>query len=187
MAEDHSEVSLPEKDYLGIIKLIQNLQNCENRCDLRECTGPCSSFFRSPGYTVAAWTDPDLQNFNVMDCIGFKKEEYPVIQGFLPYDTNIKKILSLSRSTMATDIDVPRENIKRDFVQFFDENPQYKSISEKSLDRLETIMISMDSPENTNAIGIHRHKPFGKPWTIRDIRLLELLRPSLLHTLKVFT
>lgn len=182
MAEDL--LSLPEEDYLGILDLIKKFQSCENRGDLRECLqGQLLPFFEAQA-TVAAWTDPDLQNFNVMDCVGFAEEEYPVIQKFLPYDTNVKAILGLSRSTMATDIDVPRKNIKRDFAKFFNENPQFKSISEKSFDRLETIMISMDSPDNASAIGIHRHAPVTKPWTMRDVRVLELLRPTLLHTLK---
>ncbi len=177
--------SLPEKDYLALFNLIKLLHTCKNRKDLQECFKEHMLPFFGAQATVSAWTDPDFQTFQVLDCVGFKKEEYPVIQEFLHYDTNVKLLLNQSRPVMASDIDAPRENIKRDFAKFFSENPELKSISEKSFDRLETIMITYDSPETTNAIGIHRHSPHNKPWTMRDVRLLELLRPSLLQTIKV--
>jgi len=45
-------------------------------------------------------------------------------------------------------------------------------------------LLAVEVPEPTIGVGIHRLPPLDKPWTYREVRILELLRPHVLHTIK---
>jgi DNA-binding CsgD family transcriptional regulator len=87
---------------------------------------------------------------------------------------------------VAYDVDLPREDglkaydqIQRDHSQspFMEAGRQYLEVSK-------TGIAVWDPSERTVTVGIHRHVPHEKPFTLRDVRVLELIRPHLLNTIK---
>ncbi len=182
--ENSSFVSLQEKDYLDILETIKYFNNCQNRNDLKEAfeTRLVPLFEGQAG--VLCWTDPDLSKSQMIESLGFTESEGKLFPEWIPYDPLSQKMLTCSRTTLANDVDVSREEQEQGVQQFFKDHPKYKRSDFSYFDRTKSAIISFNQPEFSIGIGIHRRIPNEKLFTMREIRMMELMIPHLQQIIK---
>ncbi|MCF8720964.1 helix-turn-helix transcriptional regulator [Nitrospina gracilis] len=196
MVQNSCPVSIPEKDYLAILDTITQFHGCDTREALR---GVFSShvlpLFEADsalyGWINMDFTSKSLGQVGLVDCVGVPQEDFNQLSDSIPYIKSIPTMLErVARPVVAVDVDIPREVFVKEKDQFFAENPEYVRDSWLYLNPIANFLATFDQPEITHGLGIHRHAPieevdqYDKNFTLRDIRVLELLRPHLLQTIK---
>jgi DNA-binding CsgD family transcriptional regulator len=177
-------VSLSEKDYLAILDVIAKFNQCKTCVDIKHIfrshllplMGGTSGFF--------AWTTPDIASPMIVDTVNISNSDQKILQELIQQDPMAKYMVEHGRPTMAYDVDIPRENITRNNDIFFDNHPQYKLDDHPYFERLKTALISLDLPEVSLGVAIHRLSPEDVSFTHRDVRIFELLQPHLMHAIK---
>ncbi len=101
----------------------------------------------------------------------------------MPYDPLSNAITGKTRLVLAHDVDIPRDEFFKQMDLFFQNNPQYKPSDCPFLFR-HRAMVTLDVPEPSVGIGIHRLEPYDKLFTLRDVRVMELLSPHIIQAIK---
>jgi DNA-binding CsgD family transcriptional regulator len=177
-------VSLSEKDYLSILDTIRHFQKCRTRKDLRDAfeSHLLSLFEGQAG--VLGWMDSDLSNTQIIDSVGFSETEIQIFPEWIPYEPLCKNIVASSRQVWANDVDVTREEEEVEVQRFFTDHPNYKRSDYPFFDQTKTAILSMNHPELSIAFSVHRQVPYDKPFTLREIRMMELLMPHIQEIIK---
>lgn len=177
-------VSLSEKDYLSILDTIVYFQKCRTRKDLRNAfeTRLLRLFEGQAG--VLGWMDSDLSKTQIIDAIGFSETEVKIFPEWIPYEPLCKNIVVSSRPVWANDVDVTREEEEAEVLRFFADHPNYKRSDYPFFDRTKTAILSMNHPELSIGLSVHRQIPYDKPFTLREIRMMELLMPHIQQIIK---
>lgn len=183
---DEVPLSLPEEDYLQVIDLIRHLQQCQTRDDLKAC---CRK------YVLPFFEADDINWLNIsfiggeaipgrnLDSIMIPEELFQVIEKIREYIVSIPQLFaSTTRQVIAHDVDIPRETLQTELENFFKDHPEYtpSDIYPINVGYL-TSLAAVDRTENL-AMGLNRYGQNDKIWTSREIRLMELLRPSFFST-----
>ncbi|MFQ5450728.1 MAG: helix-turn-helix transcriptional regulator [Nitrospinaceae bacterium] len=184
MADDQSSVSLPEKDYLAILEIIPRLHQCLTRKDLKKAFQALVLPLLDAQSGFTAWTDNDFTQPRIIDAVNIPDSDVKCINTYLSYDFVGKQIMSRCRPVMAFDRDHYRKETTGSIDLFFTENPQYKLGTSPYLKRIEGAIATIDLPDTNVGYAVHRLTPFVTPWTVRDIRVFELLRPHFLQSIK---
>ncbi|MFQ5451658.1 MAG: LuxR C-terminal-related transcriptional regulator [Nitrospinaceae bacterium] len=190
MGKNKKSISLPEKDYLAILDLITRVHGCRTREDIRTCIQNhlLPLFEAQSGLWV--WFDFDFASGKMtlskfIDSVGMDNEPADFIDKFFPYQDSIpKKMAVTSRPVIAHDIDIPREVFQREKDNFFAEHPEYDRNEFPGLNGTRNVLVAVDRPDFNLGLGLHRRIPWDKPWTLRDIRVMELLHPHLVQAIK---
>ncbi|MBT6717746.1 MAG: helix-turn-helix transcriptional regulator [Nitrospina sp.] len=181
---NHNTTDLSEKDYLSILETIQHFQKCRTRKDLRDAfeSHLLSLFEGQAG--VLGWMDSDLSKAQIIDAIGFSEEELRIFPEWIPYEPLCKNIVTSSRPVWANDVDVTREEEEAEVQRFFIDHPNYARTDYPFFDRTKTAILSMNHPELSIGLSVHRQIPHDKPFTLREIRIMELLMPHIQQIIK---
>lgn len=184
MLHAKESVCLPEKDYLLILDVITQFNQCKSRIDIkRSFLSHLLPLFEAQG-GLYGWTDPDISSPQLLDGINIPKTNLKYLQEFIPYDPLNQSFLKGNRSVMASDVDIPMELTRESIEQFFEAHPEYDRNDFTYLDQINAGLVTLDIPEPLMGIGIHRLAPIEKPYSLRDVRVLELLRPHLFQSIK---
>lgn len=176
--------SLPEKDYVLVFKIIEQLAGCRKRADLIDLLQEEVLTLLEASSCFYCFTDPDLSQVKVLDSVNIPESCFPSLQEMVSYDLLGPGIAKSLRPVMAYDVDFPREQIQISKERFFKEKPHYLPAYKQYWCRLSSSMGALNLPELSVGIGIHRLTPNNHPFTVREVRLLELLRPSLMQTIR---
>ncbi|MCF8719458.1 helix-turn-helix domain-containing protein [Nitrospina gracilis] len=178
--------SLPEEDYLRVIDLIRHLQQCQTRSDLKTC---CRQ------YVLPFFEADDINLLNIsfiggeaipgrnLDSIMIPEELFQVIEKIREYIVSIPQFFArTTRQVIAHDVDIPRETLQAELENFFKDHPEYAPSDIYPINvGYRTSLAAVDRAENL-AMGLNRYGQNDKVWTSREIRLMELLRPSFFNT-----
>jgi DNA-binding CsgD family transcriptional regulator len=175
-------VSLPEKDYLAILDLINKFNGCNKRDDLKMVVQSSLLPLFNAQSALYGCIDPDFSNFTLIDSVHMTDRELNAVLQFIPYDPLAKKVAQTGLPVMAYDVDIPRNKLHEGSQVFFNQQPDHTSDLQSYLKKYKTGMVMRDPLDPNLGLGIHRHIP--QPLTHRDVRVLELLTPHILHTLK---
>ncbi len=182
--------SLCEDDYLTVLKIIGALQKCETKKDIEllipnELIRPFNL-----QHVSFVWTNIDL-NTKTFSTSGFfinygaSPEEIAIVPKLLTYVRSYpEKIASSLRTTIAYDVDIPQAKLEEEINLFFKDHPQHnrKELGNGFRSRR---WIGMLDPDNSGlAVGFARHYPNETPFTFRELRMADLIRPTILHTMK---
>ncbi|CCQ89676.1 hypothetical protein NITGR_150044 [Nitrospina gracilis 3/211] len=193
--DDRNHTSLPEKDYLKIIEIIQAL----NRCQIREDINLVALNHLLPlveaDHMGVAFSGMDIGNKQHLPCrvfmgsfknrVELSDQEYEAIEKAFPYyKSTAKTLLETFRPVISHDIDIPREELQKELSQFFADHPQYNRDKFFYLKNIESTLAVMEPRDWNLAMGFNRFYPGAKFWTRREIRLIELLRPTLFTAVK---
>lgn len=176
---------LTEADYLAIMEIYARLNQCRTKNDLLNVLkiDLLPLFQAQAGFYI--WTAPNFSKCTgVIGHVGIPDNEINTFLEMAPYNSFNKAMHKQSRSVFAHDVDFSRDQIKRDMGLFFKDNPQYKRRDYPYFDRLQSGLVTADMPEPTLAVVLNRIDDCDIAWTFREIRLMELLRPHLLQTIK---
>lgn len=130
------------------------------------------------------FADPDLSQVQVLDAVNIPESTFPALQKMVGYDQLGPGIAEKLRLVMAYDVDFPRNRIKQHLQHFFDDYPQYRPAYESNWKDFNSSMGTLSLPDLTVGVGIHRLASNQQPFTLREIRILELISPSLTQTVR---
>ena len=193
---EKAPISIPEGDYLSILDIITKFYECNTRDNLKTVFKNHVLPLFNADSALYGWINCDisgkrLSNPQIMDCVGIPEEDYKQCTESLPYMQSVAMMMqSVSRPVLAVDVDIPRKNFEQEKDRFFSDNPEFVQDSWLYKNPVANFISTFDQPEVTHGLGIHRHAPlekvstFDKPFTLRDVRVLELIRPHLLQTIK---
>ena len=185
MSEPGKHVSLPEEDYLAILDLITRFHDCTSFRDL-------DSVFKShllPLFEAQAGlygsTDPEINSPRLMETYGFNEQQTKIFETYIPYDPVAKFMVQHNRPVGAHEIDIPGAAGIKAADLFAKDHPEWKQADyEYLLPPNMTAIVTLDLPDPSLGIAIHRRVPYNKPFSPKDIRMMELIRPHLLNTIK---
>ncbi len=182
--KDPTRPFLLEKDYLDILRFIERLNKCES-------TGDLESIFKSDllkllkaDACVYGWTDTDFKKTSLIGVVNIPSPTKEIIANILPYDPVGSYCLENSRNVIAYDVDLPRSQIPKFVNKFFEDHTNLESKDHPYFFELETMVAVFDLPNPSVGLGIHRGKGKASAWTYREVRILELLRPHIIHSIK---
>ncbi|CCQ89678.1 hypothetical protein NITGR_150046 [Nitrospina gracilis 3/211] len=184
-----SHTPLPEKDYLKIIEIIQALHRCRNRNDMRQFIQKYFVEGMEVDYVAWGWVEVQkdlmkVRGAQVLDCVGLPENEIECVRKMLDYHDQLTEfILNGFRTVTAADVDHSRSLLPRQVDAFFTDHPEYDRETMK-VGKLVTAMCFFDRPNLDVGLGLNRVFPNTKAFTLRDVRMLELLQPVLVATIK---
>jgi DNA-binding CsgD family transcriptional regulator len=174
---------LTENDYEGVQGLIDLLQNCTTRDDLKTVFKFHILPLLNAHSAVYAWKDPDFKACHLIDSVNIPPEDIPAIQRFINHDPRAQDLLTHARPLIARDLTWPADDDPCRSDLFLREEPENRPGYEYfSLGHKEMITLAFREP--SFGAGIHRRPPAGEPWSLRDVRIGEQLRPHLVQTVK---
>ncbi|CAI2718916.1 helix-turn-helix transcriptional regulator [Nitrospina watsonii] len=184
--DDHTRTSLPEEIYLGVLDLIGRLQQCHTRSEFKDCIkNHILPFFDAEDSTYG-WVDVSLLKDRItpasaIGSILIPDEQLPILEKISVYLTSIPQTFTQThRQVIAHDVDIPRKNLQIELQNFFKNHPEYQPSDIYRNDDYLASLVAIDRTDNL-VLGVHRYAPNNKYWTRREIRLMELLRPSLFN------
>ncbi|CAI2718919.1 helix-turn-helix transcriptional regulator [Nitrospina watsonii] len=177
---------LSERDYLDLIETIHKLEECETQSGLESVVQThlfplfqvdafgCAEFLGDPSNLVSGKLSP-------IAAVGYSPQEIEWALLCQPYLTDFTKLYSEGmRTVLATDVDVPRDALTDSFHRFFEEHPEIDRSQAPTLQSMTGHLSIVNVPEVSLAIGLSRVRN-DTPFTHRELRMAELLQPSLLH------
>jgi len=186
--------SLSEKDYLTVQEIISSLHGCRTRQTLKALFRSHILPLLNAQSVLYAWTDPDLLSPRLIDSINIPKEDLASINQFINKDPRAKSLLTHSHPVIARDIDIPKDHSGNREEDPFCEEPFHLdpfSLEEPKVrdgygyfSTCKAGVITLALRDSNLGAGIHRRTPCDKPWTVRDVRVLEQIRAHLLMAIK---
>jgi DNA-binding CsgD family transcriptional regulator len=174
---------LTENDYLTVLNLIEKLHDCDNRKDLKAFLSseilPVFNFDSG----LYGWTDSEIKKPQLADVINISESMLPVLQKWIPNEPISKMGLANNRPVVATDVDLQRKELANHTEGFI----KRESLGEDEKVYLESInsaLVLLDLPDLSLGIAFHRLSSNKRPILNKEARMLELLRPHLIHTVK---
>ena len=172
-----------ERELTAVQEIISHLHQCDSRPSLRDLFANRILPVLNAHSAVYAWIDPDLLSPMLIDCINIPEKEIPSIKRFIESDPRAGLLLTHSYPVIARDIDFPGADDSLRVDPFAKGHNQ----TEKGYGYFSTAqsdVITLALRDSNLAAGIHRRLPCDKTWTVRDVHLMEQIRPHLLMTIK---
>ena len=182
-------VSLPEEEYLKIIDIMGQLYQCRVKKDLKRCIENKVMPLIKAQTAGYAWVNIEVWKGMVkpaqtIDMIGIPPSQWPWIEKAHPYLVSTHELFQKSqRCVIAHDVDFPRDQLKKELQRFADDHPDFEPSKVFGFADYVSHLVIGDR-ENDIGVGFHRNFPNEEPWTRQEIRVMELLRPSLLSAIK---
>ncbi|CCQ89672.1 hypothetical protein NITGR_150040 [Nitrospina gracilis 3/211] len=177
---------LSEQDYLDLIELIHRLEECESQSDLEGVVQthlfPLFQIDAFGSATIsAAPSNPSSTKLAPIAAVGYSPHEIEWALSCQPYLEDFTRLLSTGlRTVLATDIDVSRKSLRDSFHRFFDDHQEIDPDDAPTLKNMSGHLTIVDGPEVSLAVGLSRIRN-DNSFTYRELRMAELLQPSLLH------
>lgn len=186
--------SLSEKDSLAIHEIVNHLLlECKTRPALKAIFESRILPLVNADSALYVWTDPDLLSPKLIDSINIPDEDLALIDQFINQDPEAGTLLTHSHPVIARDINLPKENAALRHDPFREEPLREDPfLSESAAIRdgydffstSKTGVITLALRDPNLGAGIHRRLPCDKPWSVRDVCVLEHIRTPLLMAIK---
>lgn len=186
------DVSFSGVDYSAIIDIIKRLTQCRDRKELKSSIERYLFPLFQTQSVAFGWADTDLStafsNVRGFDNVYLPDTNLPRFQLepmelFIPYMKSFAEKLSTSaRAVVAHDVDIPREIYQQEMDAFFNDHKEYNH-HRQDFKHIKTLLVAYDRDWSLG-LGVRRYEGFDKPWTVRDIRVMELVQPVLFQSIK---
>ena len=187
-------ISLAEEDFLAVQEIINSLHQCRTRQTLKGLFEAQILPLLNAHSALYAWTDTDLLSPRLIDSINIPDEDLVAIHRFINQDPQAGSLLTHSHSVIARDIEIPKENPANGAKNSLSEEPchldpfsmEKPAVSDGYgyFSTSKSGVITLALRDVNLGAGIHRRMPCDKPWTVRDVRVLEQISAHLLMAIK---
>jgi hypothetical protein len=186
--QSKEQESLSEKDYLSTLDIISQFNQCETRLDVNSTLGSAVMPYLKAQACTYFFSDLDILNskFRAIESINISESDAEANLEILPYDPLIPIYLKSHRSIFSIPTDITIQKYRQEMEKFFVDHPEKPSDRYSFLlEKLNSGIVSGEGPHDTKIVlSLLRVDTNTKPFTLRDIRKMELLRPHLLNTIK---
>lgn len=189
MPDNDFMTSLPESDYLAMLDLIQKFHNCGTRSKFKLCIQEHLLPLINADRANYIWMDIDLSNSimhaRCIDLVGYPPKYGPAIDKTPEHMADLNKIITQTNfQVVCTDINSSRKNFQEDLERFFKGNPNFKKNEYQDIAKAQGAIALVDRPDLMVGLGIQRIYPNIEAFTLRDVRVLELLHPHIIQCIK---
>ncbi|CAI2718918.1 helix-turn-helix transcriptional regulator [Nitrospina watsonii] len=188
-ADGKVPLSLSEEDYLAILGIMRQLYQCQVREDLNRCLENSIMPLLGADTCGYAWANTTewekmVNPAEALGMVGIPPSQWPWCNKVHSYLVSFFECSSKSnRFVIAHDVDIPREELQRELATFAKDHPEFNPSQLKGFSTFLSNMALFDRV-NHIAAGFQRYTPNDKLWTRREIRLMELLHPTLFSVIR---
>ena len=176
--------ALSEQDFNDIVAFNRQLLSCNKRPALNALIKAHLLPLLQAKACLYFFTEPSLSKFQITEAINVPKETLALLPHMFSSDPMTTKFLSGHRSVLAYDVDLDRSASRKAIDQFFLDNPQFESQRSIYVDTVSAGMAAINLPNANVGLVLHRWYSEDIPYTVRDVRMLELLWPSIAQTIR---
>ncbi len=184
MKKKDKDALLTEQDYLSILDSICQFNSCESLDSLMKVLENKVFPLVNAQAGVFAHLEPEIKNCEVIEAINISPATVDVFQKWVPNSQLSIMASTSNRPVVAYGVDRDRKELDEEVIAFLEEEPQYTNSDFSYFNEVSGVMVAIDRPEPNIGMGFHRLKPCKKPFTLREVRIVELLRPHLCHTIR---
>jgi DNA-binding CsgD family transcriptional regulator len=184
MVNSNVSGELSEQDFNDIVAFSCQLLTCHRRSELNALFQDRLLPLLQSKSCLYFFAEPNLSKFQISETINVPKETLALLPHMFASDPMVPKFLSGHRSVLAYDVDLDRSIVSKNRDQFFLDNPQFESQRSIYVDTVSTGMVALNLPTGNVGLVTHRWYSEDIPYTARDVRILELLWPSVAQTIR---
>lgn len=184
MAGSGCSGELSEQDFNDIVAFNRQLLNCHRRSELNALIQERLLPLLQSKACLYFFTEPSLSKFQISEAINVPEETLAFLPHLFASEPMVPAFLGGHRSVLAYDVDLDRNLSRKAMDQFFLDNPQFESQRSIYVDSVSTGMAAINLPNANVGLVVHRWHSEDIPYTARDVRMLELLWPSIGQTIR---
>lgn len=175
---------LSEQELNDILTLNHQLLSCHQRSQLNALIQEFLLPLLRSKACIYFFTEPNLSKFQISEAINIPKETLAFLPDLFASEPMAPKFLKGHRSVLAYDVDLDRSHSRKTMDQFFLNNPQFAPQRSVYVDSVSTGMAAINLPNANIGLVLHRWICEDIPYTARDVRIMELLWPSIAQTIR---
>jgi DNA-binding CsgD family transcriptional regulator len=184
MTNSNVSAELTEQDLNDIVAFNRQLLDCHQRPQLNALIREQLMPLLQARACLYFFTEPSLSKVQITEAINVPEETLALLPHMFVSDPMTQKFLSGHRSVLAYDVDLDRGLSRKAIDQFFVDNPQFESQRSVYVDSVSSGMAAINLPNANVGLVVHRWHTADIPYTPRDVRMLELLWPSIAQTIR---
>jgi len=184
MTNPNVSAELTEQDLNDIVAFNRRLLTCHQRSELNVLIQERLLPLLQSKACLYFFTEPNLSKFQISEAINVPGETLAFLPHLFASEPMVPAFLSGHRSVLAYDVDLDRSLSRKAMDQFFLDNPQFESQRSIYVDSVSTGMAAINLPNANVGLVVHRWYSEDIPFTARDVRMLELLWPSVAQTIR---
>lgn len=184
MTNSNVSGELSEQDVNDIVAFNRQLLKCHQRSELNALIEEQLLPLLQSKACMYFFTEPNLSKFQISEAINVPEETLAFLPHLFASEPMVPTFLSGHRSVLAYDVDLDRSLSRKAMDQFFLDNPQFESQRSIYVDSVSSGMVAINLPNANVGLVVHRWYSEDIPFTARDVRMLELLWPSIAQTIR---
>ncbi|WP_027389149.1 LuxR C-terminal-related transcriptional regulator [Chrysiogenes arsenatis] len=184
MTNSKSSGRLSSQDFNDIVAFNHHILNCRQRSELKALLHDRILPLLRSQACIYFFTEPDLSRFAIYDTVNIPEETLSLLPHMFSRDPLAPMFLSGHRSVIAYDVDLDRGLVNKNRNQFFIDNPQFEPLRSIYVDSVSTGMVALNLPNANVGLAVHRWYNDDCQFTLREVRILELLWPSIMQTIR---
>jgi len=180
----NENVSLPESDYQTILAIIDKLYSCECVTEVKQIFEQnILKLVDAQGGVFLMW-DRDILDFQIIEGFNIKDSSVKTFKNLLPYNQLSITAINSNRPVVAYGVDHDINELESEISLMIREHPEYEQDDLSYLHNITGVIAAVDRPEPNLGVGIHRLQPCLEPFTLREVRIMELLRPHIIKAIR---
>lgn len=179
MSPSRKAISLSEGDYDAVLDVIARLLSHRTT---RSLTGLLRSHvlpLLDASTCFFGHTGSDRLRPRIIGAVGIPQSEFDTIQDFFQWSPLARHIVDRGIFVGAYDLDIPREKLRDSIEMFHKTHPGSNPSSGSYLDSIHTVLLTIECSAPAVVFGFHRLEPCPEPFSPREKRILDILRPHL--------
>jgi DNA-binding CsgD family transcriptional regulator len=184
MTNSGVSAELTEQDLNDIVAFNRRLLTCHHRSELNALIQDRMLPLLQAKACLYFFTEPNLSKFQISEAINVPRETLALLPHMFAGEPMIPAFLSGHRSVLAYDVDLDRSLSRKHIDQFFRDNPQFESQRSIYVDSVSAGMAATSLPNANIGLVVHRWHSEDIPFTVRDVRIMELLWPAVAQTIR---